>query len=683
MSNTTAILSQGVGYGVVIGMGLFFTVLMIGLTKLQTRYTKFKMTSLAEFSSASHSVKPALIGCAIVSSWTWAATLLQSSAMGYKVGLCGPYAYAAGATVQILLFSMNAAKIKVNAPRAQTFLEVIRARWGTVAHVIFTVYAFITSLLVSAMLVTGGAAVVTDLTGANQYAISVLISLPVCAYVLVGGLRSSLLADYIHTCALFAIILAFQFVVYTTSDKIGSPSRMYDLLVQAGKDWPVEGNKDGSYLTFHSKTGMIFMVINLIGNFGTVFCDQAYWQRAVASQPATAVKGYMIGGSAWLAVPLGMAATMGLSAVVLKYDPSYPNYPIGLSAGEVSAGLPAAAAAQVLLKEGGAAMLLILLFLAVTSATAAELCATSTVFANDVWLAYIRPQASEKEVLRVDHFAIVAWALIMGVIGCIFTAIGLSMGWLYEFMGVVIGAGVVPIALAIMWSKANRYACMGGAIFGTSSALIGWLVATAKLNSGTINLQTTLQDYPMLIGNLLSICLSGLTAVIISLIWPENYDWAETRALHAPHPATVEEVPADSDIDAETKEKSHVVPQTPREGRSAAPSLKGTGMDLDFEPPVPVHEDSPAHIEKTFRLATWVASSAFVILMILIPVPLAVSGYISTKVGFVFYVIISIIWVFYGMFAVCVWPIFEYRHALAEIGGHIWADITGRKVAAK
>lgn len=56
-----------------------------------------------------------------------------------------------------------------------------------------------------------------------------------------------------------------------------------------------------------------------------------------------------------------MAATMGLSSVVLKYDPSYPNYPEGLSPSEVAAGLPAAAAAQVLLKEGGAATLLILL----------------------------------------------------------------------------------------------------------------------------------------------------------------------------------------------------------------------------------------------------------------------------------------------------------------------------------
>lgn len=131
-------------------------------------------------------------------------------------------------------------------------------------------------------------------------------------------------------------------------------------------------------------------------------------------------------------IPLGMAATLGLSAVALKYDPSYPNYPTGLTAGEVAAGLPAAAAAQTLLKAGGAAALLVVLFLAVTSATAAELCATSTVMTYDIYLPYIRPTASEKELLRVDHVGIVIWCIVMAVAGCVFHAVGLSMGWLYE-----------------------------------------------------------------------------------------------------------------------------------------------------------------------------------------------------------------------------------------------------------
>jgi hypothetical protein len=36
--------------------------------------------------------------------------------------------YAAGATVQILMFSVLACKVKMNAPRAHTYLEIVQAR---------------------------------------------------------------------------------------------------------------------------------------------------------------------------------------------------------------------------------------------------------------------------------------------------------------------------------------------------------------------------------------------------------------------------------------------------------------------------------------------------------------------------------------------------------------------------
>jgi Na+/proline symporter len=87
--------------------------------------------------------------------------------------------------------------------------------------------------------------------------------------------------------------------VYATSEKIGSPKKMHELLSAASKVAPIAGNAHGSYLTMRSKNGLIFGVINIIGNFATVFQDQAYWQRAIASRPASTVKAYLLGGLAW------------------------------------------------------------------------------------------------------------------------------------------------------------------------------------------------------------------------------------------------------------------------------------------------------------------------------------------------------------------------------------------------
>jgi Na+/proline symporter len=91
--------------------------------------------------------------------------LLQSSSVAYNYGVSGPFWYASGATVQILLFASIAIELKRRAPNAHTFLEVIRARFGTTTHLVFTVFGIMTNILVTAMLLTGGAAVISALTG--------------------------------------------------------------------------------------------------------------------------------------------------------------------------------------------------------------------------------------------------------------------------------------------------------------------------------------------------------------------------------------------------------------------------------------------------------------------------------------------------------------------------------------
>lgn len=59
------------------------------------------------------------------------------------------------------------------------------------------------------------------------------------------GYRATFLTDYIHTVVILVIIFIFSFTAYATSDLLGSPAKVYHLLVQAAKDHPVEGNAGG------------------------------------------------------------------------------------------------------------------------------------------------------------------------------------------------------------------------------------------------------------------------------------------------------------------------------------------------------------------------------------------------------------------------------------------------------
>lgn len=77
--------------------------------------------------------------------------------------------------MQILMFSILACKVKMNAPRCHTYLEIVYVRYGRAAHLVFLFFAFVTNILVGSQLLLGGSAVVTALTGMNVYAATFLI----------------------------------------------------------------------------------------------------------------------------------------------------------------------------------------------------------------------------------------------------------------------------------------------------------------------------------------------------------------------------------------------------------------------------------------------------------------------------------------------------------------------------
>jgi Na+/proline symporter len=92
--------------------------------------------------------------------------VLAAPVRTYRYGVSGPFWYASGATIQVLLFAVLAVEIKRKAPTIHTVLEIVKARWGTAAHITFLVFCLLTNIVVTSMLILGGAKVVEALTGA-------------------------------------------------------------------------------------------------------------------------------------------------------------------------------------------------------------------------------------------------------------------------------------------------------------------------------------------------------------------------------------------------------------------------------------------------------------------------------------------------------------------------------------
>ncbi|KAG2301806.1 hypothetical protein Bca4012_060151 [Brassica carinata] len=531
----STMLDQSVGYAVILGFGAFFAVFTSFLVWLEKRYVGARHTS-EWFNTAGRNVKTGLIASVIVSQWTWAATILQSSNVAWKYGVSGPFWYASGASIQVLLFGVMAIEIKRKAPNAHTVCEIVKARWGTATHIVFLVFCLTTNVVVTAMLLLGGSAVVNALTGVNIYAASFLIPIGVVVYTLAGGLKATFLASYVHSVIVHVVLVIFVYLVYTLSGELGSPSLVYDrLILMAAKSrpcsepvshdgqacGPVAGNYRGSYVTMLSSGGAVFGLINIVGNFGTVFVDNGYWVSAIAARPSATHKGYLLGGLVWFAVPFSLATSLGLGALALD---------LPITADEAGRGLVPPATAIALMGKTGSMLLLTMLFMAVTSAGSSELIAVSSLFTYDIYRTYINPKATGKQILRVSRSGVLGFGCLMGILAVMLNKVGVSLDWMYLAMGVLIGSAVIPIAFMLLWRKANALGAILGSISGCFLGIVTWL-STAKIQYGRVDLVTTGRNAPMLAGNLVAILTGGLIHAVCSLVQPQNYDWSTTREI--------------------------------------------------------------------------------------------------------------------------------------------------------
>ena len=606
-------LPEWIGWAIVVGLGMVFAVIITIEVKIEEKYLGVSQTS-EMFNTAGRTIKTGLTAAAIVSAWTWAATLLQSSTVAYQYGISGPFWYAAGASIQVLLFGILAIELKRKAPNAHTFLEIIRARYGNGSHKIFLIFALMTNMIVTAMLLLGGSAVVNGLTGMDISLAAFLIPVGVMIYTLVGGLKATFVADYMHTIIIFVTILTFVTAVYVNTDITGGIEGMYDKLVKAAELTPVEGNAAGAFLTMASAGGLMFGIINIVGNFGTVFVDQAYWQRAIAAKPSSTVKGFLLGGLCWFAIPFTLATTMGLTAVALDVD---------ITMQQAQMGLVVPAAATALMGEIGAIMVLTMLFMAVTSAGSAELIAVSSIVTYDLYRTYKNPTATGKQLVKVSRATIVAFGLGMGALAVVLLSMGLSLGFVYLAMGILIGSAVVPIALTILWSKTNKVAATAGAVIGLICSVSVWVMTAASLPeyNGVVDLASLGNNYSMLFANITAIISGGVIAIVGSLAAGKTFDWNDLKTK-----ITLVEISA-----------------TQQE------------------------EEDEETLKKAFKFSVRGGGVMALILIIVWPMPLIASGYVFELGSYTVWVAISVIWVSIASAIIIFLPIIEARKGIAQV----------------
>ena len=94
------------------------------------------------------------------------------------------------------------------------------------------IFALATNMIVTSMLLLGGAYAFEDVTGMSKIICALIIPIMACwIYCAHGGLRGTFLASYIHTVIIFLSLVIFSFGVYAgdggTENLWGSAGNIY------------------------------------------------------------------------------------------------------------------------------------------------------------------------------------------------------------------------------------------------------------------------------------------------------------------------------------------------------------------------------------------------------------------------------------------------------------------------
>ncbi|KAK8103195.1 sodium/solute symporter [Apiospora sp. TS-2023a] len=711
-SQVGALIPQGTAYGLLIGLGVLFCAVILLAVKLQKAYLSEDSGTSEMFMVANRSVGTGLTASAVFSSWMWINETVLAAAMCYRYGLAVPLWWGSGLCFQIALMAALGVMAKIRVPYAHTSLEIIRMRYGNIAHVVFIVMNLGNNVFGCASMILTGSQLIHGVSGMHFVAATVLIPIGVVLYTAVGGLKATFLTDFLHTAVALVLIIYFTLTVLTHS-AVGGLGGLYDKVVATASENYIPGNYQGSLLTMKSYDAIIWDLILKFGNLALVVMDTAFWQKSFATEVNATVPGYNIAALAVFGIPWGLGTVIGLTGRALHNTVIFPTYPGLVTDLEINEGLIMPYVIKALIGERGIVAFFVLLFMALTSTISSSMIAVSSILSFDLYKTYLNPRATDKKLVSVSHLTVVLHGFVITAVSLGLNYGGANMTWISYFRPVLSCPGIIPLALTLLWSGQTRTAAIVSPVLGFATGLSVWL-ETAKVLYGRVDMQTTGASLPALFGAIASFFSPGLYSVVISLYHPYEFDWreflrielAEEAQIHPSSPSTISE-----GTNKEQGSAASTEPGTPqgktdetvekRAGETASLYLSGnTEKDGNISPTTypskrkqqskididdvqhPFDDETLVSLHRWHRIA-WVMWAAIVLVtFILWPMPLY-RDYIFTRSFFSGWVSVAIVWQFAAFAAVVVYPLYDGRYEIAKSAVGLWravAALLGRDI---
>ncbi len=435
-----------------------------------------------DFLVAGRSLPARVLVFTLLATWIGSGSLFGGAGLGYRAGFAALW-QPAGAWAGILLIYFLAPRVRRIAK--YTLPDILHLRYGSAARVLGTFTIVIAYTTIAAYQFRGGGRLLELVAGIDVTQGALITMLFCVAFTALAGMMSVAYLDVGNgVMMLVGVGAAVVFLVLNA----GGPVPALDAL---------RPDQVAVFGTLHpwQDAGAIFLPTMLL-----LMGEANMYQKLFSARDEGAAKRAVAG---WILVTI-VVETLIISVGVFG-STLFPN----LTAGESEAivlrvavsGLPTVLG--LMLVCGAAAI--------IVSTANSFLLAPASALMRDVYLPFVNPDATDKQVL----FATRAMVVVLGVTG--FLALGffstiLEMAlWAYT----MIGAGITPALLAaFLWPRVTRFGGVASIMVGMGTTLAWEILARLRGGEGeALYLWGVPTIYPAL-------ALAVVTLVVVSLMSP-------------------------------------------------------------------------------------------------------------------------------------------------------------------
>lgn len=392
----------------------------------------------------------------IAVSWIWAPAIFFCAVKAYTQGLPGAFWFIVPNVVCFATFAIVALNIRKQYDHATSlpdyFIQRFKGHRGAhIASLTVMIGIDVVALLFNTFI---GSFLLNLLSGIPILWGMVIMMGIALIYSVWRGLPASVVTDIIQLAVIF--LIAFLLVPWVII-KAGGFQSIIDGL----------GGKTGEFKNiFNASVAYSFGIPSTLALLSVPLADQMFYQRAMACPTKTLMKTFLLGGLLFGIVPIvlsifGFIAAGSEMTEVL----SSKQFPLILVNVEV-------------VKHFLPAWTLIgFVFLAISALSStldSALCALGSIWGQDIYGRYIKPNASDSDSIKSIRISVIVIGISVMILAILLRN-QLSGDVLFNFNGIVASAIVPGIILTVFWKKTKAIAITVGTIVALIIGIpFGW-----------------------------------------------------------------------------------------------------------------------------------------------------------------------------------------------------------------